>query len=119
MLSMNLSRPTLAVLKTNLRKACPGLRSSHADEALAFAMGYRTYASVLAALPRGEGRALRVELDEGRLTERLRTLGYSGPPEDAQFETLLAAVRRFTQGARLDEIMAKIAEMAQHSANDN
>ena len=119
MLSMNISRPTLAVLKTSLRKACPGLRSSHADEALAFAMGYRTHAGVLAALPRGEGRALRVELDEGRLIERLRTLGYSGPSAGVQFDILLAAVRRFAQGTHLDEIMAKIAEMAQHSANDN
>ena len=71
---MRLSRDSFADFKIALRELFPGLRSAHADEALASAFGYRTYASLNAAFA---PEPIAVAFDQGRLMVRLVELGYA------------------------------------------
>jgi hypothetical protein len=69
-----LTRRNVAALKSSLIRAFPEIRSTHADEALAAGIGFRTHAALLAAL-KVQGRAqVTVVLSEKALSERLREL---------------------------------------------
>jgi hypothetical protein len=87
MASIFLSEPALAALKKALRKDLPHVGSSHLSEALAAALGRRSYAALRSELP-GFAADPPIELlDEGRLQRRLEELGYPSDPEFC-FESL-------------------------------
>lgn len=110
---LHISRRRLAVLKTTLRNISPAIGSSHADEALAFALNYNTHASLLAALGDLKEAELETEFRPARLIERLEQLGYGFAPATAQRISMLA-LEAFT-----GEVMASLKETASHPANDN
>jgi hypothetical protein len=108
---LHISRRRLAVLKTTLRNISPAIGSSHADEALAFALGFKTYASLLAVLrdlPDAE-----TEFYSARLIERLEQLGYGFAPPTAQRISMLA-LEAFS-----GKVMTRLQDAASHPANDN
>jgi hypothetical protein len=78
-----LSDISYRLLKKALRQTFPEVRSTHMDEALARAIGYRTYAAYLVANPPAERDSRMTELDVGRFASRLVDFGYS--PE-SQFQ---------------------------------
>jgi hypothetical protein len=70
-----LSRRNVAALKVSLLQTFPEVRSSHADEALAAGIGFRTYAALLAALKaQGSGSRVNVFLSEEMVGKRLKEL---------------------------------------------
>jgi len=100
-----LSDENLATAKAILRQNYPQIRSSHLTEALAFALGFRTHAALLArlaaetAMPPGVGDG-----DAGSFEKRLAELGY-GAIDPAAFRLALRAPElpqrpfvRFKQG---------------------
>lgn len=112
-MAFQLSRRRLAVLKTTLRNISPAIGSSHADEALAFALGFKTHASLLARLSGLDDAELTVEFAPPHLIERLEQLGYGfAAPVAQQILMLLNA-------AFSHEIMVSIREAAAHPANEN
>lgn len=113
MLPMKISRERLALLKTELRNIAPAVGSSHANEALAFAMGFKTYASLLASMSEKQSSHLDVSFDLDRLIERLGTLGYLFTKP--KIEGIVRAVRTVFE----DDTMSGIREMASRHANDN
>lgn len=110
-MSFRLSRAAFAEFKASLRSLLLPLRSSHADEALAFAFGFRTYASMSAALELRD--EFDVEYDPDRLSARLAQLGYAPDPR-------VASRLRHSQGLiAQDRIWDNIRRMAARPANDN
>jgi hypothetical protein len=71
----------LAALKKSLRDEFPFVKSSHLREALAYSMGFRTNASLQAALVGPEQDRPFVLLKTPRFVERLVQLGYEDDPE--------------------------------------
>lgn len=71
----------LAALKKSLRDEFPDAKSSHLSEALAASLGFRTYASLQAAMTGPEGDRPFVLLDSELLRERLVEFGYADDPE--------------------------------------
>lgn len=111
---LHISRRRLAVLKTTLRNISPAIGSSHADEALAFALDYKTHASLLAALSDLTSDAeLQTEFHPARLIERLEQFGYGFAPPIAQRISMLA-LEAFS-----NEVVARLQDAAAHPANDN
>lgn len=108
-----LSRRRLAVLKTTLRNISPAIGSSHADEALAFALGFKTHASLLARLSGVDDAEVSAEFEPPRLIARLEQLGYGFEPPVAH------QISRLRSVAFSREILAGLQEAAAHPANDN
>ncbi len=82
---MALLRPTPANIeffKRQLRQDYPQIGSAHRAEAFAAACGFRTYASLLAALRVSEASTKVIRMDEQRWSARLAELGYKGKPDD-------------------------------------
>lgn len=71
----------LAALKKSLRDEFPHVKSSHLSEALAYSLGFRTYAAMSAAMTGLEGDRPFVLLSSERMSERLVQLGYEEDPE--------------------------------------
>ena len=87
MASIPLSVSALASVKKSLRKDYWNIRSSHLSEALAAALGRRTYAALLADIRQQGSDPIFETLDDERFEARLQELGY--PPEgDFSFELL-------------------------------
>lgn len=110
---LHMSRRRLAVLKTTLRNISPAIGSSHADEALAFAMGFKTHASLLAAMAEAGNGELELSFADDRMTSRLEELGYAFTPD---------ILRRFSQlisEAFAEEVMILLRDAASSAANDN
>lgn len=73
------TRANVAALKARLRAAYPEYKSSHIDEALAFAFGFRTHAAMLVALGQLDGSShLHARANHTWFALRLQELGYSG-----------------------------------------
>lgn len=92
MAAIALTQPSLVAVKKSLTDEFDEVKSSHLSEALAASLGFRTHASLLAALPPGPPNdAPFVLLDSERLVNRLQELGY--PPDlEFDFETLMRPV---------------------------
>ncbi|THJ45674.1 hypothetical protein E9536_40750 [Burkholderia sp. LS-044] len=88
MASIVLSEVPLANLKKLSRETFPAIKSSHLTEALASALGFRTHASLLAALVVPATDADIVLLDELPFRQRLSDLGYK-VPEKFSFEDFI------------------------------
>ncbi|NML44099.1 hypothetical protein HHL11_10090 [Ramlibacter sp. G-1-2-2] len=73
----------LAALKKSLRDEFPDAKSSHLSEALAASLGFRTYASLQAAMTGPEEDRPFVLLNSEMLRKRLMQFGY---PDDPEFE---------------------------------
>lgn len=71
----------LAALKKSLRDEFPDVKSSHLSEALAYSLGFRTYASMQAAMTGPELDRPFIVLKTPRFVERLVQLGYEDDPE--------------------------------------
>lgn len=71
----------LAALKKSLRDEFPHVQSSHLSEALAYSLGFRTYAAMLAAMAGPESDRPFVLLSNERMCERLVQLCYDEDPE--------------------------------------
>lgn len=112
-MAFHLSRRRLAVLKTALRDISPAIGSSHADEALAFAFGFRTHAGLLAKFGSLDDAEIEAEFEPPRLIDRLEQLGYGFAPPVAQ------QISRLWGEASIREVMVSLQEAAAHPANDN
>lgn len=84
-----LCEASLAALKKSLRDEFPHVKSSHLSEALAYSLGFRTYASMCAAMVGPESDRPFVLLKTPRFIERLVQLGYEDDPE-FDFEITIA-----------------------------
>jgi hypothetical protein len=72
------SSANIAALKKALRSEYPDIGSSHADEALAASLGFKTYAAMLHILRQvGDTAGMMVGVDHLQLAARLAELGYS------------------------------------------
>lgn len=89
MTSIALAEPSLAELKKSLRKNLVFVRSSHLSEAMAAALDFRTYASLLASLPAQASDPTIRLLDNERFEAKLREFGYQLADDDFRFEWLL------------------------------
>lgn len=69
-----LTRRNVAALKSSLIEAFPEIGSGHADEALAAGIGFRTHASLLAALRAQANAQVTVVLSEKLVERRIREL---------------------------------------------
>nr|WP_315495248.1 hypothetical protein [uncultured Rhodoferax sp.] len=74
MAAITISEPFLSALKKAIRKDFPVVKSAHLSEALAYALGFNTHASLLAA--HKEGVPQTQILDSTRFSERLTYFGY-------------------------------------------
>lgn len=74
---------SLATLKKSLLDEFPGVKSSHLNEALAYCLNFRTYASLRVALAGPEQDCPFAILKSQRFIERLIQLGYE---EDVEFD---------------------------------
>lgn len=91
MAAISLTDTSVSALKNALRDEFVETKSSHLSEALAAAMGYRTYASLRAALHPVEADAPFVLLDSVAMRERVRELdGYQD--DDFDFEMMRRVV---------------------------
>jgi hypothetical protein len=79
----------LAALKKSLRDEFPHVKSSHLSEALAYSLGFRTYAAMQAAMAGPEPDRPFALLQTQRFVERLKQLGYEDDPE-FDFEITIA-----------------------------
>jgi hypothetical protein len=77
-----LTRRNVAALKSSLLESFPEVGSGHADEALAAGIGFRTHASLLAALKAQSQAQVTVLLSETLVKGRIREL--SGHDVDAE-----------------------------------
>ncbi|WP_052726261.1 hypothetical protein [Devosia epidermidihirudinis] len=111
-MSITVDRDSFATFKHALREICPQLRSSHADEALAAALGFRTYAAFQSALVASEAGGV-AEFDQPRLIARLHELNYAIEPDDVS-----ALFRRHAEIMH-DRIWENIRSLAIRPANDN
>lgn len=84
----------LAALKKSLRDEFPNVRSSHLSEALAFSLGFRTFAALQAAMTGDEADRPFFLLDSTRFVQRLVQLGYENDPE-FEFEVTIAGQEDF------------------------
>lgn len=91
MSSLFFSQRHVSALKRSLRDEFPEVRSSHLSEALAAALGFRTYASMLSQLPPPGTEHDFLLLDDAAFDMRLRVLG-NLPQEDFSFEWIEAPV---------------------------
>lgn len=65
-------------VKRALSKSSSEIKSTHLSEALAAALGFRTHAALLAKIKvNSVNQPIIVQIDDGRMKERLRKLGYS------------------------------------------
>lgn len=76
MSSIALCNSSFSRLKNALRVALPAVKSAHMDEALAFALGFRTYAAAQTFLLEDESKAPFRLLDSAHFNGRLANLGY-------------------------------------------
>jgi len=77
--TIRLALSNIAALQKALRARYPSVRSSHADEALAASLGFKSYAAMLAVLREaGDSARLVVQTDVCLLQVRLEQLGYHG-----------------------------------------
>ncbi|KQV32444.1 hypothetical protein ASC97_02290 [Rhizobium sp. Root1203] len=77
--TIKLAPSNITALKKALRKQYANVRSSHADEALAASLGFRTYAAMLTVLDQvSESARVVIQSDACLLLLRLEQLGYSG-----------------------------------------
>jgi len=84
-----LTSTSLAALKKSLFHEFAEVASSHLSEAVAYSLGYRTHAALLAALPAVPPQdAPYALLNSERMLERLAQLGYPPDPE-FDFESLM------------------------------
>lgn len=81
MAAIPLCEVPLAALKQSLRDEFPHVKSSHLSEALAYSIGFRTYAAMTAAMTGPEGDRPFVLLSTERMRQRLVQLGYDDDPE--------------------------------------
>jgi hypothetical protein len=81
----------LQELKKSLRDEFPGVKSSHLSEALAFSMGFRTYAAMQAAMTGLELDRPFYLLSTDGMRKRLMELGYPDDPE-FDFETTIVSL---------------------------
>jgi hypothetical protein len=72
-----LARANVEAARKAIRKSCPDVGSSHASEALAHALGFRTYAALLAELNLHDTNHRWVWLDGNRIADRLVQLGHT------------------------------------------
>jgi hypothetical protein len=90
--TIKFSSHNVAALKKALRKRCPAVSSSHADEALAASFGFKTYAAMRGVLQQVSGSArFIVQVDASLLMMRLEELGYSGLAVQELRRTILEA----------------------------
>lgn len=75
------SKAALRNLKHRAQSRASGVSSAHLSEAVAAAVGFRTHASLLAALV-GHPTIEAQKPSNARLVERLRQLGYTKAPKD-------------------------------------
>lgn len=88
------SSVNVAALKKALRSEFPEVGSSHADEALAAAFGFKTHAAMLQILRQvGDSARIIIGVDHYRLALRLIELGYHS--------VSLASVWHFILGVKL------------------
>ena len=74
-----LTRDNCRFVKHALRECLSTVKSAHLSEALAAALGFRTHAALLATMRSANAdRPALTQVDEGRMWERMRGLGY-GP----------------------------------------
>ena len=72
-----LTHDNCSFVKRALRKRLSKVKSTHLSEALATALGFRTHAALLAAMKAViADRPILAHVDEDRMAERLRDLGY-------------------------------------------
>lgn len=76
MANIELTPAHLFALKSALRNDFPKVKSSHLTEALAFALGFQTYAALKASMKQNEGNTLYKLISEDRFLERLYNFGY-------------------------------------------
>lgn len=81
MAAISFVHASVAALKNALRSEFPDVKSSHLTEALAFALGYRTNAAMLAALEGPENDRPFTLLDSDKMLTRLQAFGYPRDPE--------------------------------------
>ncbi|MEO8684140.1 MAG: hypothetical protein ABI414_04780 [Devosia sp.] len=110
---LHISRRRLAVLKTTLRIISPAIGSSHADEALASALGFKTHASLLAALADRANGELELTFTEDRMMSRLHELGYAFTPD------ILRRFSHLIREAVEEESIILLRDAASKVANDN
>lgn len=91
MAAIPLCEAPLAALKKSLLDEFPEIKSSHLSEAMAYCLGFRTYASLKAALVGPERDRPFAILKAQRFIERLIQLGYENDPE-FDFELLLGGL---------------------------
>ncbi|MGV8856794.1 MAG: hypothetical protein ACOH2L_19425 [Devosia sp.] len=109
---VSLTRDGFADFKLALRSLCMTVTSSHADEALASAFGFRTYAALGAAFA-AHGGPISTHYSTDRLLDRLSQLGYR--PEDNDVSKLF---RRCSE-IQFERIWQAIRSMQIRPANDN
>jgi len=73
-----ITHENIEYVKAALRQTFPGVRSAHRIEAFATALGYRTYAALLADLRPGEQFPAIASVSQLRFSSRLAELGYPG-----------------------------------------
>lgn len=80
--SLFLTAENIRILKAELARVLPDIKSSHRIEALASAVGFRTYAALLASQQGTDRfRPLFLSLDATRFSARLHSWGYHYGPE--------------------------------------
>lgn len=75
MTTMNMSLDNLKALKRRILPLLPDVRSSHLDQALAAAVGFRTYAAAIEHLPDATDFPKFARLDEQAFFHRLEAVG--------------------------------------------
>jgi len=84
-----LSLDNLEFMKLASRPELPGMKSSHVTEALAFGLGYRTHAALLAAIRSAPSlRPILAHVDPVRLARRIVELGNAEINADFIVETV-------------------------------
>lgn len=121
--TVTLAKANIVCLKQAIRQKYPEIKSSHLSEAIAFALGFRTHAPLLAAMDsEPPGQSGRVWLDGNRLTQRLHQLSY----DSISARELFAAIDKIKFPVRFDsqarEAIRRISQNLRasvHNANDN
>lgn len=90
MAAITLVHASLTALKNSLRSEFPDVKSSHLTEAVAFALGYRTNAALLADVNSPEADQPFLLLDTARMLGRLQEFGY---PRDEEFDFELMDIK--------------------------
>lgn len=90
-----LTRESFTTIKHAIRDAFPLISSGHADEAVAYALGFHTYAALLPMIAQSDrGSMPLVAVSEAWLVIRLLELGYdlSAPPQFTLLRSTLASL---------------------------